>query len=377
MPVLHHVLRLWNRTVGDHAPIWVLANEADAWFGTADLEGVPCLMLFMATANGAAATAGLLDQFARGAARLEKLGIPCIVVAKGKDDLPARSIPARPDRTLFDGDASVTAAMVALDSEGRGIQGVHAVLVDARHRIAWIERGVTDKDAISRAILAGERLVAEAAQAGNASMHAPVLLIPRLLDRAECARLVALHENGQPVEGTISRVIDGVSTNVLDTTMKRRADIYLEGSEAMRVEEQIIPRIQAEVARAFSFVITYYEYLQVGCYDSATLGFFKAHRDNENLQNSHWRFALSLNLNDDYAGGELSFPEFGRQSYRPAIGDGVVFGCGLLHAAAPVTRGRRFVLLSFLYGDDDAAACRARHGRCGRRLPWMPPPKGR
>ena len=34
------------------------------------------------------------------------------------------------------------------------------------------------------------------------------------------------------------------------------------------------------------------------------------------------------------------------------LGDAVVFSCSLLHQATPVTSGRRFVLLSFFFGDD-------------------------
>ena len=56
---------------------------------------------------------------------------------------------------------------------------------------------------------------------------------------------------------------------------------------------------------------------------------------------------MSLNLNDDYEGGELTFPEFGPTLYKPRAGMAAVFSCSLLHEALPVTRGRRFVLTTF------------------------------
>jgi predicted 2-oxoglutarate/Fe(II)-dependent dioxygenase YbiX len=66
---------------------------------------------------------------------------------------------------------------------------------------------------------------------------------------------------------------------------------------------------------------------------------------------------VSLNLNDDYDGGTLAFPEFGPRRFRPPAGGAVVFSCSLLHQADLVTRGRRYVFLPFLY-DEAAAALR-------------------
>ena len=51
---------------------------------------------------------------------------------------------------------------------------------------------------------------------------------------------------------------------------------------------------------------------------------------------------------DEYEGGELMFPEYGDYRYKPPAGAAAVFACSLLHEALPVTRGRRFALLSFL-----------------------------
>lgn len=65
-----------------------------------------------------------------------------------------------------------------------------------------------------------------------------------------------------------------------------------------------------------------------------------------------------MNLNTgEYDGGKLRFPEFGRQVYEAPAGGAVVFSCSLLHEATPVTAGRRYAYLPFLY-DDDAAKIR-------------------
>ena len=99
----------------------------------------------------------------------------------------------------------------------------------------------------------------------------------------------------------------------------------------------------------------------VACYDSADQAHFRAHRDNTTRGTAHRRFALSINLNGEFEGGELSFPEFGPRRYKPPAGCGVVFSCSLLHAVSPMRSGRRFAFLPFLY-DEAAAAVREANG---------------
>jgi predicted 2-oxoglutarate/Fe(II)-dependent dioxygenase YbiX len=48
------------------------------------------------------------------------------------------------------------------------------------------------------------------------------------------------------------------------------------------------------------------------------------------------------------------FPEFGRKVYRPPDGGALVFSCGALHQVTPITRGKRYAFLAFLYGEEDA-----------------------
>jgi hypothetical protein len=48
------------------------------------------------------------------------------------------------------------------------------------------------------------------------------------------------------------------------------------------------------------------------------------------------------------------FPEFGRKTYRPPEGGALLFSCGALHQVTPVTSGRRYAFLAFLYGEEDA-----------------------
>ena len=57
----------------------------------------------------------------------------------------------------------------------------------------------------------------------------------------------------------------------------------------------------------------------------------------------------------DYEGCELIFPEFGQRRYVAPYGGAIVFSCGALHQVTPVTRGKRYAFIPFLYGEDEAA----------------------
>jgi predicted 2-oxoglutarate/Fe(II)-dependent dioxygenase YbiX len=149
---------------------------------------------------------------------------------------------------------------------------------------------------------------------------------------------------------------DGKTVLVIDHLHKRRSDWTI-GDETLRntARQRIQRRIVPEIEKAFQFKITRMERYIVACYDAAVEGHFKAHRDNTTKGTAHRRFAVTINLNsDEYEGGELMFPEYGRTTFKPPVGGAVVFSCSLLHQALPVTKGKRYAFLPFLY--DDAAA---------------------
>jgi predicted 2-oxoglutarate/Fe(II)-dependent dioxygenase YbiX len=149
---------------------------------------------------------------------------------------------------------------------------------------------------------------------------------------------------------------DGKTVLVLDHQHKRRSDWTIE-DESLRetLRRRVLRRIVPEIRRAFQFEVTRMERYIVACYDAAVGGYFQPHRDNTTKGTAHRRFAVTVNLNTEaYEGGALMFPEYGRAAYRPPAGGAAVFSCGLLHQALPVTRGKRYAFLPFLY--DDAAA---------------------
>lgn len=190
---------------------------------------------------------------------------------------------------------------------------------------------------------------------------APVLYLPGVFEPEICATLIGKYRDHGGAESGFMREREGKTVMEIDHRHKRRRDCIIE-DEALRatLQERVRRRIVPEIAKAFQFHVTRMERYLVGCYRAEDSGHFRAHRDNTTKGTAHRRFAVSVNLNDDYDGGLLSFPEFASPPFKPPAGGAVVFSCSLLHTASPVTRGERFAFLPFLY-DDAAAELRERN----------------
>lgn len=194
-------------------------------------------------------------------------------------------------------------------------------------------------------------------------LHAPVLFLPNVFEPAFCEKLIELYETGGAEESGFMREIDGKTVSVSDHSTKRRRDHSIEDKEVIAfTQNRIKRRVVPEIAKVHQFIVTRMERYIVACYTAEDGGHFIAHRDNTTKGTAHRRFAVSINLNDDFEGGEVSFPEYGRRQYKPPPGGAVVFSCSLLHQVSKVTRGKRYCFLPFLY-DDEAAKIREANNR--------------
>jgi predicted 2-oxoglutarate/Fe(II)-dependent dioxygenase YbiX/peroxiredoxin len=206
----------------------------------------------------------------------------------------------------------------------------------------------------------GTEAIAElgAALAGPPASFAPVLLVPNVFEPEFCSRLIGLYEQDGGEESGFMREVDGKTVRIVDAGFKQRRDYMIDDEEVRRgIVARMRRRLNPALERAFQFRATRIERYLIACYEAGA-GHFRPHRDNTTRGTAHRRFAVTLNLNaGDYDGGDLRFPEFGPRTYRAPTGGAVLFSCGLLHEATPVTRGRRFAFLPFLY-DEEAARLR-------------------
>jgi predicted 2-oxoglutarate/Fe(II)-dependent dioxygenase YbiX/peroxiredoxin len=191
-----------------------------------------------------------------------------------------------------------------------------------------------------------------------AGMQAPVLVlvVPRVFSPELCRLLIQTYEQhgGQP--SGFMRDVNGKTTLINDDDHKKRSDCLLQDAKLRDTcMGAIRARLLPQLLNAFQFSATRMERHLVSCYDATEGGHFRPHRDNTTLGTAHRRFAVSLFLNTgEYEGGLQRFPEYGSALFSAPTGGAVVFSCSLQHEATPVTSGRRFIYLPFLY--DEAAA---------------------
>ncbi len=201
------------------------------------------------------------------------------------------------------------------------------------------------------------RLDLELSRGQDGEQFPPILTLPRILEPELCGELIACFRRGQPSLSGFAANVEGRTVEQYNPVLKRRTDVTIEdptlaGAVRGRLETRLFPMLK----RAFSWQATRIERYLICRYASEDQGFFFAHRDDVTAGTAHRKFAVTLNLNaEDYEGGELRFPEFGRRTYKSPTGGATVFACNLLHEATPVTKGERFAVVPFLYDEEGEA----------------------
>ena len=219
-----------------------------------------------------------------------------------------------------------------------------------------------DADGNARLMALLRSLPPPSAFAGTELM-APVLFLPNVFEPEFCRGLIDLYEAKGGTESGFMREVDGKTVMVTDHGHKQRRDVAIEDQALIEAcRERIRRRVAPEIRKAFQFNVSRMERYIVACYSAAEGGHFRAHRDNTTKGTAHRRFAVSINLNAEFEGGEVSFPEYGPRSFKPPPGGAVVFSCSLLHAVSRITAGTRYAFLPFLY-DDAAAKIREENNR--------------
>lgn len=186
-------------------------------------------------------------------------------------------------------------------------------------------------------------------------MEAPILLVPNVFGKKFCADLIDLYKEHGGDESGFMREVDGQTVGMVDHSHKRRRDFTITDQKVIgAIQAQFLRRVVPAIKKAYQFEATRMERYIVAEYSASEAGHFRPHRDNTTKGTAHRRFAASVNLNADFDGGEISFPEYGTRTYKGPPGAALIFSCSILHTVSPVTRGERFACLPFLY--DDAAA---------------------
>jgi predicted 2-oxoglutarate/Fe(II)-dependent dioxygenase YbiX/peroxiredoxin len=258
-----------------------------------------------------------------------------------------------------------------LDYE-REVSGLFGLASGTQYRPEWFLIDPSLRVAGRFGLNDGERAIAalRAALAAPAEeIWAPVLRVPDVLEPEFCRELVRLYEENGGEDSGFMRDVDGKTVGIIDHSFKQRRDFNIDDeSLRRRLAARLSRRLAPALQHAFQFQATRMERYMVACYE-ASAGHFRPHRDNTTKGTAHRKFAVTINLNaGEYEGGDLRFPEFGQRTYRAPTGGAVVFSCSLLHEAMPVTHGRRYAFLPFLYDEEAARIREANNAHLGEGL---------
>lgn len=259
-----------------------------------------------------------------------------------------------PFRWFFDVSGNVSKGYGAID-ETTGTYDYHTIILDPFLR-AFCTVPVREPEAhlaeVAEIVAKAPAIPGE----GWAELPAPVLVLPRVFEPELCRALIEYYRNGNPYDsGFMVAGKGGTTVGKINHGFKRRKDVMIEDPELARATTwRLRRRVFKGIERAFQFQPTQIERYLVARYagEEEGGGYFGAHRDNTTTGTAHRKFAVTINLNaEEFEGGGLAFPEFGRKLYKAPTGGAVVFSCSLLHQAMPVLKGERFCFLPFIYDD--------------------------
>jgi predicted 2-oxoglutarate/Fe(II)-dependent dioxygenase YbiX len=322
-------------SIGQPAPWFSAPTPSNPAFLFDTAAGRYVLMLFLPTDPALVTPA--LQAVAGNQALFDDIRASAFVVVADPERLEGLR-DMRGVRWILDSDGAVAARFAAEEP--------HWLLLDPTLRVM-----ATEPLAQAAAMAARLRALPSPELHAGTATPAPVLIAPRIFEPELCAALVALHEaEGGQFTGVMRDM--GERTQLVMDELKVRRDVTVTDPRLVediraRLETRLFPLME----RAFAFRPTRIERFLVSCYAAADQAVFHPHRDNTTFATAHRRFACSLNLNADFQGGDLRFPEFGRVAYRAPAGGAVVFGCGLMHEATPVTAGRRYAFLPFFHDE--------------------------
>jgi len=330
-------------SIGDHCPIFSCPDcEGGLFDFYSHVVGKPVVMIFTGKSD-------LIDLAKYGLSpdifNEEKCQVVTFAPGVPGQVLNAKTAAGWPFQTGADPNGEITQGFSGVT----GIEAPCVIVLNPNQRIVGIASlSDTDKD-IGTWINGHVDAAQYVENNGVISSAAPALIIPRALEPEDCTWLIDLWRNGDTQQGQVALGASQSNQDDVVLNVKRREDYIVQDQPIYdRIVNRIMPRLMPEMEKIYHFTNFQMEPLRVGCYKADDAGFFKVHRDDSNPSVKDRKYAMTLNLNTgEYEGGDLRFPEYGPELFRPPAGGAVIFSCSMLHEVLPVTKGERFVLLTF------------------------------
>ena len=207
-------------------------------------------------------------------------------------------------------------------------------LCDSNLKILQLALGSNLADLVARMTAAGRPM--------DRWMPAPILIVPDVIRPPLAAALIRYFDDHQ----------DQAFVNTGD--YKSRTHLHPSRELSLALDDKLSKSLLPEIQKVFYSSITHRETYKICCYDSLASGTFGKHRDTIDPF-LYRRYAMTLVLNDDFMDGGISFPEYSDQVIRAPRFSAVIFPGSLYHQVKKISGGRRYVVISFLFSEDEAA----------------------
>lgn len=161
--------------------------------------------------------------------------------------------------------------------------------------------------------------------------HAPVLLIPDVIEPGLCNEIASRKNLAQPFNSYIDK----------------------------RLYERVVP----EVLKAFYFKPKKRKIPKISVYGPATQGPTKLFRVHAQEHEAPYQYVIVIALSapDAYKGGGICFPEYSLGIYKPHLGEAMVYSTFLLQQILPVISGEALMLTSYFYDEESAVFDTTKH----------------
>src|SRR5262245_30691249 len=347
--------RYVNLTTGDPGPWFAQHSYANPKFAFDTAAGRYIVLCFYGSAAAAHSQAALKSVLAHRHLFDDVRACFFGVSLDPKDEADKRVVNVYPGYRFFwdfDGKISRLYGAASLESE----QAVEShtlrrmwIVLDPTLRVLKVFPFADDQSDIM-AVLGYVAGLPPAARFVGFDLPAPVIVLPNVFEAEFCKKLIDIFQaHGGEVSGFM-REVGGKTVQRHDHDRKHRKDYIIEDPTVeketrVRFERRVVP----EIKKVHQFVVTRMERYIVACYAAEDQAHFAPHRDNTTKGTAHRQFAVSVNLNEDFDGGEVHFPEYGPRGFKAPVGGAVIFSCSLPHSVSQVKRGRRYAFLPFLY----------------------------
>ena len=141
----------------------------------------------------------------------------------------------------------------------------------------------------------------------------------------------------------------------IDKNKKRRNDRFLKRDECCEIDKYFFDNGISEIKKNFDINIKYREQWKIGHYCEEEKGFYNPHSDTQGgMEHRVLSIVVCLSSSENYDGGIFNLIQE-NEKFKFNLGDAIIFDSKLLHGVEPVTKGNRYVLISFLLTEDSCS----------------------